>query len=138
MMVGAFLYLPGRYQGASVIKVLLAACAAVNGYLWLGNNVECRDGQPVAGGAEWQATKRGAWLPSDMICCWFDSIRPNRVWLNHPGYTLVAKETASTYRNHIYVGYHDSAAEKRQLVAMKQACLTGMFRIDVSLSGSEL
>jgi hypothetical protein len=60
------------------------------------------------------------------------------VWLNHPGYTLVAKETASTYRNHIYVGYRGSAVEKRQLVAMKQACLTGMFRIDVSLSGSEL
>ncbi len=48
MMVGAFLYLPDRYQGESVSKVLLAVCAAVNGYLWLGNNVECRDGQPVA------------------------------------------------------------------------------------------
>ena len=48
------------------------------------------------GVAKWRVTKRGAWLPSDMICCWFYSIRPNRVWLNHPGYTLVAKETAST------------------------------------------
>lgn len=48
MMVGAFLYLPDRYQGESVSKVLLAVCAAVNGYLWLGNNVECSDGQPVA------------------------------------------------------------------------------------------
>ena len=48
MMVGAFLYLPDRYQGASVSKVQLAVCAAVNGYLWLGNNVECSDGQPVA------------------------------------------------------------------------------------------
>jgi hypothetical protein len=50
MMVGAFLYLPGRYQGASVSKVLQAVCAAVNGNLWLGNNVECREGQPVAAG----------------------------------------------------------------------------------------
>ncbi len=64
------------------------------------------------GVAKWQATKRGAWLPLDMICCWLSFIRSNRVWLNHPGYTLVAKETASTYRNHIYVGYHGSAVEK--------------------------
>ncbi len=51
---------------------------------------------PGQGVVKWRVTKRGAWLPSDMICCWFYSIRPNRVWLNHPGYTLVAKETAST------------------------------------------
>lgn len=48
MMVGAFLYLPDRYQGESVSKGLLAACAGVNGDHWQGSNVESRDGQPVA------------------------------------------------------------------------------------------
>ena len=62
----------------------------------------------------------------------------NRAWLNHPDYTLMAKETASTWWNNICVDLLGIVTEKRQLVAIKQTWQRGAVRIDASLSGSEL
>lgn len=102
MMAGAFLYLPEKYQSKGVHKRLLTDVAVLNGeyrrgkhQLWAwpyGVNRPVIDAG--VGDCQTAGNKKGSLAPLgyDLLLV----LLHQAIWLNHPGYTLVAKETAST------------------------------------------
>ncbi|OKP44877.1 hypothetical protein BJP24_09015 [Aeromonas allosaccharophila] len=101
MMAGAFYICWTGISGERLSKGLLTVGAVE---VWLKNNVAgfglCGDDKPVvaagAGGCQMAGNKKGSLAPPGYDLLLVLLHQPNRVWLNHPGYTLVAKETAST------------------------------------------
>lgn len=102
MMAGAFLYLPDKYQSKGVHKRLLTDLAVLNGEHGR-ENISCGHGpygvnRPVVdagvGDCQTAGNKKGSLAPLgyDLLLV----LLHQAIWLNHPGYTLVAKETAST------------------------------------------
>lgn len=102
MMAGAFLYLPDKYQSKGVHKRLLTDLAVLNGEHGR-ENISCGHGpysvsRPVVdvgvGDCQTTGNKKGSLAPLgyDLLLV----LLHQAIWLNHPGYTLVAKETAST------------------------------------------
>ncbi len=102
MMEGAFLYLPDKYQSKGVHKRLLTDVVVLNGEHGR-ENISCGHGPcdgwlPVVdagvGDCQTAGNKKGSLAPLgyDLLLV----LLHQAIWLNHPGYTLVAKETAST------------------------------------------
>ncbi len=102
MMAGAFLYLPDKYQSKGVHKRLLTNVAVLNGEHGR-ENISCGHGPcdgwlPVWPPGQWgrqtAANKKGSLTPLGYDLLLF--LLHQAMWLNHPGHTFVAKETAST------------------------------------------